>query len=342
MSHHHQFRLNWENHSNNLLNVFGRLFSNESFTDVTLAAQGRSIRAHKMVLSASSKYFEKLFLEHHMESTCSPGPMIVIMRDTSFEDLSCIIEFMYKGEINISRDQLGSLLKTAESLGVNGLAQATQEKNTNGDATTSMSEVSLSPTNLPSELQKSHNDRVKSSSRKRLRIRRNLEPANHPDDSGSPSDSQTSSTNFSPRIEKVVSVETPIKMTPVNNDSTPILANFANRITSPKFAASFEPILLECDPVLQDSPTFSNIECDPHPQVKQEQCICDFFRGFIVYKFNDYIAQCHGNRQQYWEEPFTQAVLKGIQDRELDMRKGAQLLGVSYSTLYGRYKYIQT
>jgi hypothetical protein len=56
-----------------------------------------------MVLSASSKYFEKLFLEHHMESTCSPGPMIVIMRDTSFEDLSCIIEFMYKGEINISR-----------------------------------------------------------------------------------------------------------------------------------------------------------------------------------------------------------------------------------------------
>jgi hypothetical protein len=100
------------------------------------------------------------------------------------------------------------LLKTAESLGVNGLAQATQEKNTNGDATTSMSEVSTSPGNLPSELQKSHNDRVKSSSRKRLRIRRNLEPVNHPDDSGSPySDhSQTSSTNFSPRIEKVVSV----------------------------------------------------------------------------------------------------------------------------------------
>lgn len=70
-----------------------------------------------------------------------------------------------------------------------------------------MSEVSLSPTNLPSELQKSHNDRVKSLSRKRLRIRRNLEPANHPDDSDSPSDhSQTSSTNFSPRIEKVVSM----------------------------------------------------------------------------------------------------------------------------------------
>jgi hypothetical protein len=50
MSNHHQFRLKWENHSNNLLNVFGTLFSNESFTDVTLAAQGRSIRAHKVKL----------------------------------------------------------------------------------------------------------------------------------------------------------------------------------------------------------------------------------------------------------------------------------------------------
>ncbi len=36
-----------------------------------------------------------------------------------------------------------------------------------------------------------------------------------------------------------------------------------------------------------------------------------FFRGFAVYKFNDYIA--HGTRQQYWEEPFTKAVMEGIQ-----------------------------
>ena len=45
---HHQFCLKWNNHSSNLLKVFGRLFSNESFTDVTLAAEGRSIRAHKV------------------------------------------------------------------------------------------------------------------------------------------------------------------------------------------------------------------------------------------------------------------------------------------------------
>jgi len=61
-----------------------------------------------------------------------------------------------------------------------------------------------------------------------------------------------------------------------------------------------------------------------------------YFRGYAVYKFNDYIA--HGTRQQYWEEQFTKAVMEGIQDRELDLKKGAELLGVSYSTLYGRYR----
>jgi hypothetical protein len=52
----HQFCLKWNNHSNNLLKVFGRLFSNESFTDVTLAAEGRSVRAHKV--STSMNLFE--------------------------------------------------------------------------------------------------------------------------------------------------------------------------------------------------------------------------------------------------------------------------------------------
>jgi hypothetical protein len=31
------------------------------------------------------------------------GPMIVIMRETSFDDLAIIVEFMYKGEINVSQ-----------------------------------------------------------------------------------------------------------------------------------------------------------------------------------------------------------------------------------------------
>ena len=51
----------------------------------------------QMVLSACSTYFEQLFLEH-----LEANP-IVIMRETSFNDLVIIVEFMYKGEINVSQ-----------------------------------------------------------------------------------------------------------------------------------------------------------------------------------------------------------------------------------------------
>merc|ERR1719461_353632 len=67
-----------------------------------------------MVLSACSSYFEKLFVNF------SEPNQIVILKDTSFLDIAAIIDFMYKGEINVSQDKLSSLLKTAENLKVKG------------------------------------------------------------------------------------------------------------------------------------------------------------------------------------------------------------------------------
>jgi hypothetical protein len=62
-----------------------------------------------MVLSACSTYFEQLFLEHAEPPVT--GPMIVIMRETSFDDLAIIVEFMYKGEINVSQVRFSLLEK---------------------------------------------------------------------------------------------------------------------------------------------------------------------------------------------------------------------------------------
>jgi hypothetical protein len=62
-----------------------------------------------MVLSACSTYFEQLFLEHAEPPVT--GPMIVIMRETSFDDLAIIVEFMYKGEINVSQVRCTTFFK---------------------------------------------------------------------------------------------------------------------------------------------------------------------------------------------------------------------------------------
>lgn len=112
--------LRWNNHQSNLLGVFGQLLRDESLVDVTLAcAEGHSIRAHKVVLSACSSYFRTLFVDH-------PGRHpIVILKDVRFAELRTLVEFMYKGEVNVEYCQLSALLKTAESLKVKGLAEMT-------------------------------------------------------------------------------------------------------------------------------------------------------------------------------------------------------------------------
>merc|ERR1719336_402716 len=75
-----------------------------------------------MVLSACSSYFEQLFINF------SEPNQIVILKDTSFLDISAIIDFMYRGEINVSQDRLSSLLKTAENLKVKGLAEVSGDE----------------------------------------------------------------------------------------------------------------------------------------------------------------------------------------------------------------------
>ena len=43
-----------------LTNAFKSLLENEDFVDVTLSAGGKTLRAHKVVLSACSSYFKQL------------------------------------------------------------------------------------------------------------------------------------------------------------------------------------------------------------------------------------------------------------------------------------------
>lgn len=111
-----QYCLRWNNYTSNLTNVFDQLLHNESFVDVTLACDGKSIKAHKMVLSACSPYFQSLFFENPCQHP------IVILRDVKWTELKSVVEFMYKGEINLAHDEIGPLLNVAEMLKIRGLA----------------------------------------------------------------------------------------------------------------------------------------------------------------------------------------------------------------------------
>lgn len=112
-----QFCLRWNNHQPNFISVFSSLLNSESLVDVTLAAEGRHLQAHKVVLSACSSYFQSLF----MVNPCQHP--IVILKDVKFMDLKIMVDFMYYGEVNVSQEQLPHILKTAEMLKIKGLAE---------------------------------------------------------------------------------------------------------------------------------------------------------------------------------------------------------------------------
>lgn len=53
-----QYCLRWNNHQSTLIQNFDTLLESGTLVDCTLAAEGKTLKAHKVVLSACSPYFE--------------------------------------------------------------------------------------------------------------------------------------------------------------------------------------------------------------------------------------------------------------------------------------------
>ncbi|KAK4877669.1 hypothetical protein RN001_010175 [Aquatica leii] len=159
-----QFCLRWNNYQSNLTNVFDQLLQSESFVDVTLACDGHSVKAHKMVLSACSPYFQSLFFDNPCQHP------IVIMRDIKWPELKAAVEFMYKGEINVSQEQIGPLLRVAESLKIRGLADVNGEQDivspTAGELT---STKSLTKSDHLADWENRHDGEIQPRAKKRRR-----------------------------------------------------------------------------------------------------------------------------------------------------------------------------
>ncbi|XP_018023187.1 longitudinals lacking protein, isoforms H/M/V isoform X9 [Hyalella azteca] len=108
--------LKWNNHRSTFFHVLSNIRSKESYSDVTLACDGRFYSLHKFVLSTCSEYFEEMF-----ERTQCKHPVIVL-KDINSEDLEALLNYMYVGEVNVVQEKLAGLIKAAECLKIKGLA----------------------------------------------------------------------------------------------------------------------------------------------------------------------------------------------------------------------------
>ncbi|KAA0183427.1 hypothetical protein HAZT_HAZT002707 [Hyalella azteca] len=106
--------LKWNKHNSTFLEVLSILRDQEAFVDVTLACGGKIFPAHKFILSTCSDYFKQMFAVNPDKHP------IVYLKDVPATDLEALLDFMYRGEVDVSRTNLASLMNTAEGLQVKG------------------------------------------------------------------------------------------------------------------------------------------------------------------------------------------------------------------------------
>ncbi|XP_043209840.1 zinc finger and BTB domain-containing protein 45-like isoform X3 [Amphibalanus amphitrite] len=111
-----KFCLKWDSFQGTVTSLFDQLRHDGELVDVTLCCEGQRVRAHRMMLSACSPYFRQLIQENPCQQ------LVFFLKDTSADDLRAIIEFIYKGSVNVAQSQLASFIKTAELLQIRGLS----------------------------------------------------------------------------------------------------------------------------------------------------------------------------------------------------------------------------
>lgn len=97
------------NNDENLHNSFHEMFRMSEFTDATLMAENRTVRVHKMLLSACSPFFRRIF-------RLWPGDGCLYIENIKFESLLQILHFIYVGYFVVNSSNLHEFMKTAQKL----------------------------------------------------------------------------------------------------------------------------------------------------------------------------------------------------------------------------------
>ncbi|CAH1975247.1 unnamed protein product [Acanthoscelides obtectus] len=330
-----QYCLRWRYHHSNLQTMFSQLLEREAFCDVTLACEGKTIKAHKIVLSACSTYFETILSQYEEKDP------ILIMKDVKYVDIKCLVEFMYKGEINVEHCHLATLLKTAEELRIKGLAEVSWREDEQSGGPGGENGVQTAIPQVQAVMPASPGAATGSGGPPNKR-KRGRPPIDDYDQSFTHPKVQHSTGDDGYSNDAMSSSEHDLNMW--EEEAAENMENVEPRLSVKR------EVTVEEDEMTMDERTnisFSLInDSNSKGAMNKSNASTSQPTSFLtpsiekewpdVVKMNDYLNT--GRRQQFWEEPFTKRVMDAIKTKNLEMKVAAELLGVSYGTLYGRYR----
>eukprot|EP00094_Tigriopus_californicus_P001850 TCALIF_01786-PA protein Name:"Similar to br Broad-complex core protein isoforms 1/2/3/4/5 (Drosophila melanogaster)" AED:0.09 eAED:0.10 QI:0/-1/0/1/-1/1/1/0/324 len=124
------FRLKWNDYESSVSGAFQELRQEGDFFDVSLScdeSHGRTLQAHKVILSACSTVFKDM-LKEQLTFSSPTAHLLIYLRGVRYSELSSILDFVYQGEVNVHQDSLDSFLAVAKDFQIKGLIQRGQNK----------------------------------------------------------------------------------------------------------------------------------------------------------------------------------------------------------------------
>ena len=119
-----QLCLKWNNHLTAFNKLLNKLLLDENYSDSTILCGGKFYPVHRLVLSTCSEYFESMFAQC---LKINKYPFIVV-KDIDPKQMEALLNYMYRGEVNVPQDDLPDLIKAAEAFQIRGLAVPDEEE----------------------------------------------------------------------------------------------------------------------------------------------------------------------------------------------------------------------
>ena len=152
-----KFSLKWNDFQSNISKTFSALRTEEDFQDVTLvSADQQQVSAHKVVLSACSKYFKNILQQNRHSN-----PLLCLDGVTSSE-LQSVLDYIYQGEVQVYQENLDRFLAVAERFQLEGLMNLPDTNKQEENVYQTLEEL-MSPTPTQSSGERRGYSQVKSS-----------------------------------------------------------------------------------------------------------------------------------------------------------------------------------
>jgi len=93
--------------------TFNDLIDDQLFTDVTLVtADDKQVKAHKVVLGASSKFFKSVFAKN------TDNKLLIYLKDITHKELTWMMYFIYLGQCQLEQTELERFVSVGKDLKV--------------------------------------------------------------------------------------------------------------------------------------------------------------------------------------------------------------------------------